>query len=170
MTKKFTILAIDPGLQACGWAIFENSKLAACGLARPVKSMQPIEMMKEIIDQVTLAWEQNVGHSAHPDILVAERPQIYQVGKGDPNDLIPLAILDGAVWQATEARGVMYPLPREWKGQVPKDVMNKRTLDKLSEKEYSVVKENLSRMPKSLHHNAIDAIGLGQWAIGRIGK
>ena len=49
--------------------------------------------------------------------------------------------------------------PAEWKGQVPKKIMNERVLSKLSAQERAIVKDN---------HNAIDAVGLGLHVLGRL--
>jgi hypothetical protein len=169
MTKFSGVLAIDPGIKATGWAIFDDGKLKACGVARATKSLNQVDSMREILDEVSVQWEEYMGFSYSPTLLVAERPQVYQQAmlKGDPNDLIPLAMIDGAIWERFKPQGVSFPLPREWKGQVPKQVMANRILDGLSKREFEIVKDSLERVPSSLRHNSYDAIGLGQWALKR---
>lgn len=169
MTKFSGILAIDPGVKATGWAIFERGQLKACGVARANKSLNQVESIREVVERVAIEWEEYMGFSYRPKLLVAERPQVYRQAqlKGDPNDLIPLAIIDGVIWERFKPEGVSFPLPREWKGQVPKSVMANRILESLNKRELETVKELLERTPSSLRHNGYDAIGLGQWALKR---
>jgi hypothetical protein len=138
-----TLLAIDPGIDT-GWALF-NDALLSCGVGNP------------------------------PEIyrarVVIERPQVYLASKskGDPNDLITLAIQVGRYWEQYERAGdsVRTFLPREWKGQVPKDIQAGRILAKLSAQEQDVVANYGRMVNKGKHHNMMDAIGLGLFALGR---
>lgn len=136
----------DPG-NICGWAGFMNGALLEC---RSIKwgRFAPIET----------PWH---GYSNDCDIAtVIEKPQVYNVArsKGDPNDLIDLAIKVGMLC-------AWYPnhelvLPREWKGQLPKDVCWNRALEVLTPSELSVIKGS--------DHNMRDAIALGLWKLGRL--
>lgn len=91
--------------------------------------------------------------------LVCEIPQVYarDRSKGDPNDLIDLAGVVGACTQ--EALTVEWsPVPRDWKGQIPKHVTQARVLDALGAEELAAIDETI---PASLLHNVYDAIHLG---------
>jgi hypothetical protein len=98
------------------------------------------------------------------DTVVIERPQVYvhSRAKGDPNDLITLALVAGAIaggmrTSRTKLLVVEYR-PAEWKGQVPKHVMEKRVKRSLAEHEHERV-----QLPSAgaLAHNVWDAIGIG---------
>jgi len=50
--------------------------------------------------------------------------------------------------------------PREWKGQVPKDVHHARLVKTLTPDEMAMVER---AAPPSLRHNVLDAIGIGKY-------
>jgi len=93
------------------------------------------------------------------DLVVCEVPQIYPMEKwkGDPNDLIDVAVVAG-MHLAKGLRQVMVR-PREWKGSVPKTIHNNRVLTQLD----PLKKAMVDVIPKTLRHNVVDAIGLGLW-------
>ena len=146
------LIAIDPGAKVCGFAYFERETLTR---ARVLRAVDLREMAYEIRCNT-------VNIKAH---FVIERPQVYVRGKskGDPNDLITIALVAGMVAGAT-SQSFEYVLPREWKGQVPKAVHSLRIEKKLSQKEI----ERIEKCPASIRHNAIDAIGIGLWKLGRL--
>lgn len=137
-------LAIDPGVDT-GWALFEerDGALVRCGVGDP-------------------PW------TAHLLGAVIEKPQVYRAAKskGDPNDLITLAIRVGRYVEKLAMRGIACNLvtPVEWKGQVPKEIHHRRVLGVLSLNETEIVQSAYKGMPVSIRHNMLDAIGLGQWA------
>lgn len=94
---------------------------------------------------------------------IIEIPQIYpgQQQKGDQNDLIKLAVMVGRYSDRATACGFNVKLvkPREWKGQLPKDVCWRRVRETLTPLELNV----MAKLPKSRAHNMHDAIGLGTW-------
>jgi hypothetical protein len=107
------------------------------------------------------------------DVVIVERPQVYRPGQTrkpvDPNDLIKLALRAGALAQAFYPREeVIEVLPREWKGQVPPDIMIGRIVSKLTRDESDLVHKSLERHAAALRHNAIDAIGIGLHYLGRL--
>lgn len=135
-------LAIDPGIDT-GWALFMPSKaLVRCGLGAPPTT--PVLS------------------------VVIEKPQVYRAreSKGDPNNLITLAIQVGRYVERFEVLGakVTLHLPNEWKGQLPKGVMSGRTLKGLSLAEQAVVNHCLQPIAPSKRHNVMDAVALGVWA------
>ncbi len=148
-----TVLAIDPGEHA-GWAIYEQGRLAGCGLIRNMAYPYPV-----------------VPPGTH---VIVERPQVYprSVSKADPNDMIELAIKAGEFQGYYRLYGCLIPAlrihPRMWKGQVPKDVHNASVLAGLWPFENKVYATASAGMAKGLHNNVIDAIGLGQWWAIRI--
>jgi hypothetical protein len=102
-----------------------------------------------------------------PDTLVIEWPQIYvrARSKGDPNDLLLVAGVAAGVVASVRAGCVFMPKPADWKGQVPKEIHNARAMKRLSPAEAALV---APAGPASKLNNAIDAVGLGLWALGRM--
>jgi hypothetical protein len=100
--------------------------------------------------------------------IAIEKPQVYTQSKlkGDPNDLITLALMAGATCAVLGKKTqVAEYLPRQWKGQVPKEIMANRIAGKLSQTEHGVIE-----MPraKSYRHNVWDAVGIGLHHLKRI--
>jgi hypothetical protein len=132
------ILGIDPGLRACGVA--EQTRTGAAAWTIRPKTRTLTERIQEILPRIYRGpW----------DLVVIEKPQIYQghLQKGDPNDLIDLAVLVGAIIGHVSATKILLPLPAEWKGQVPKDIHHRRIRKRVP---------GLGRCSK----DALDAVGL----------
>jgi hypothetical protein len=147
------LISIDPGKDRFAWAAFENDKLVRCDLFT--------------------AWSAGIERmsSLKGDVLVfIELPQVYNQRhwKGDPNDLIGVALTVGGLkFAARTAREVRLVLPHEWKGNVPKAVMLKRIESKLDDDEKEVLAQ--AAIAKGHRHDVVDAIGIGLWALGRLG-
>lgn len=144
--RSHSYIAVDPGIDT-GWALFDvKGDLEECGLG----DVFPFRTSAKV---------------------VIEKPEIYAARfmKGNPNDLITLAIRVGRYQQVLEQRGnhceVKLVLPKTWKGQVPKEIMAARTLQSLSEKEKEVFMVQTKGITKSKMHNVWDAVALGKWAI-----
>lgn len=154
------IVSIDPGLNHCGVAFWnENTKMLLS--ARLVKNALSryrnkwAAMAYELRAAIKEEWD-----GAPVVEVISELPQIYQgpKQKGDPNDLIDLALVVGRLYP-----DVLYK-PREWKGQVPKDAMVKRIESKLTQEE----KGRIEKCSASLRHNVLDAVGIGLFHLGRL--
>lgn len=156
-----TVVSVDPGLRACGVAVFHDGVLKRAAYVRnPEKKARGPE-----------AW-QTMAKAVHDwldlepvDVLVLEVPQVYRAGqqKGDPDDLLQLAGVDGCVVGLVGADTVRAYLPREWKGQVPKEIHNARVMKELTEEE----RLSIEPCAPSLLHNVIDGIGIGLYFLGR---
>lgn len=150
-----TLLAIDPGLHSCGISLWNNGSLVNAALVPNLDSTWT--GMALGIKEYIASFLTYVSNG------VIEIPQVYRHGKGDPEDLIQLAGVCGAI------KGVLGGSwtdvkPREWKGQVPKEVMVQRIQKKLSTIEIGAVV-----LPqKSLAHNVWDSVGIGLWSLGRL--
>ena len=170
-TKYEGILAIDPGISATGWAIMIDKRLEACGLLR-ADDLNMVESIQKLCYDLNLVWEKHMSGTKPPEYMVIEKPQVYQqrLSKGDPNDLIPLAIIGGAAWITMKPKHVSFPLPRQWKGQVPKKVLFERVFKDLSKREENILKEDSELVPANLRHNVYDAVCLGKWAVERFMK
>ena len=147
------LLAIDPG-KNIGWAAFRDGVLWCCGL---VKCMDK-DSASAIPRRVPTATN-----------LVVEVPQVYAGprAKGDPNDLIQVAVCAGWVIGQYTGADLRAVKPSEWKGQEPKDITEKRVLESLSSFENSVLEAERAKVKKSVAHNMVDAVGIGLWALRR---
>lgn len=152
------MVSVDPGVKAAGVAVFEDKELTAAWLERGKGWLETAQGIYASIEtryptEVVLRTE-----------WIVEIPQVYTQDKlkGDPNDLIQLALVAGGL--GTLVGGIKTYLPRQWKGQTPKKTSNARTQEKLSREEMSRVE--LPRA-KSLHHNVWDAIGIGLYHVRR---
>ena len=139
-------LAIDPGIDT-GWASFaKNGSLLACSVGSPPSCS---------------------------GMVVIEKPQIYpsRLSKGNPNDLITLALQVGRYIERLEAQGatVTLALPHEWKGTIPKDIHHKRIVGYLTDAERQVIKTYGAGVAAGKVHNMLDAVGLGKWAF-KVGR
>lgn len=149
------LVAIDPGKRLFGWAAFEGGRLNRCGLVKG-KGFQ--EMMGAF-DVAAVAM-------SVPTQIVVEIPQVYQqrLHKGDPNDLIDVALIAGAAAARFRCETI-FIRPRKWKGSRPKGVCNKLTLKTLDREELEAYQS--IAILASLRHNVLDAIGIGLWRLGR---
>lgn len=153
------VLAIDPGLRATGYAYFCNGKLIRPGLKR-CKLSERAEIAAYIARELAVEFLKPL------DALVVEVPQVYQprLMKGDPNDLVSVALVAGAILQLPSiVRRVVSP--HQWKGTTPKEISHRRVLMALSAGERRLLEE--LDAPASLLHNVLDAIGIGQWFMGQ---
>ncbi len=143
MTSILT--AIDPGVKRCGVAMFEDGRLI---VARHLDTESAVNDL----------WG---------DRLIIEMPRVYggRSSRGDTNDLLDLAMVVGRFQREAQSCGMDTRLvtPAQWKGQTPKDVMQRRTEAQLTEQELAVVRE--AKLPKSRAHNMWDAIALGLFAL-----
>jgi len=175
------LVTIDPGTKGCGVAVFEHGLLVWAEYVTP-----------EIVADDEFGKALHMAHAVYSrladnfygkafDELVLERPKVHTTAtsKGDPDDLIRLALTVGAIgaWvYATHRRTI---LPREWKGQVPKnnnpelDIMISRIKKRLNfplEDRVVVRPKRVTSgpgVPYRLQHNVWDAVGIGLWALGR---
>jgi hypothetical protein len=149
-----SIIAIDPGKRT-GWAIFQDAALVDAG------TFNEIRMLTEDAPMVGIM----------PAIAVIELPVIYPLGKGkgDPNDLIALAVLVGDLRGFYRLAGFAIELvkPRTWKGTVPKHIHHSRVLAALMGRERALLPKRPNA--KDFDHNMLDAVGLGLWFLSKEG-
>lgn len=151
------LIAIDPGVHMAGVACFEDSTLVWAELMKGTGDGLPEKLRQALIDILGGAFEDAE--------LAIEVPQAYHrhsSQKGDQNDLIALAFSAGEMAGRLCLPTTRY-LPREWKGQAPKDVVTARTRARLTEVELS----RIALPAKSLQHNVWDAIEIGLHHLGR---
>jgi hypothetical protein len=96
--------------------------------------------------------------------LVIEMPQVYRTGQARLKDVTELAFSAGAI--AARYENVIRYLPAEWKGQVPKNIHQARIMAALTQSERKIL-DGIKK--KDLQH-ILDAIGLGLFHLGRLGR
>lgn len=173
------LLALDPGINKPGAALFRAGKLVAAERVRLDKDLAslPVGIRAARVADTIIRWGMATG--MEPRALVYELPQIYQrpKSKGDPNDLIKVALVaanvSGMLRYALGGRDISMevhsPLPAEWIGQCPKVVCSGPEAWN-SPRGYRI---KVALAPEELEvvipdDNALDAVGLGLWALGRL--
>ena len=157
------MIDIDPGKKT-GWAVFEGRTLSSAGVSKSEDLFRPTRRD---------ARGEPCGELPEPlfpaeTLVLIEMPRWYPRDHKDVNDLLDLAVQVGEIKRFYESQRCTVKLvwPRSWKGNVPKDVTNRRTVAALSP-------EELARVPvrpraKTPDHNCLDAIGLGLHELGRL--
>ncbi len=148
-----TRVGIDPGVHECGVAI-------EIGLHR--KALLVAGTLPEMLD---LVW--GYVPIAGRLYVCVEGQQIYRSedSKGDPNDMINVAQVAGAmlgmllVDHAPEPTVYKVPLPRTWKGSLPKKQHHARLARDFPHWVTPVKAQTKSRM----QHHVWDAVGLLEW-------
>lgn len=169
-----SILALDPGLEYPAAALYSDRLMCAERVPLPghlakLDLMDRVDRIAESIVDWCLSqpWTYN-----HPTLMIAELPQIYGGGrgKGDPNKLLPLAMLCSAVLarlrpsctvlnSMTRQPGAVWGnLPKTTKGDPWKSPRGIRLAQRLRPEERAVVQDK---------HDALDAAGLALYAAGR---
>lgn len=153
------MIAIDPGKRSSGVAMFDsNGKLVRAFLT----NKDSIKGSRRL-DWVFSAGEFTIEPLEH---VVIEMPKVYPgAAKTNLNDLLDLAAVVGAHAMRAYRRQASVQLvhPQEWKGQVPKKIMNARVLSKLSGEEQATIEGAGAKT-----HNILDAVGIGLWYLGRL--
>lgn len=172
------LLAVDPGIESPGAALFRDGVLiAAVRITVPDLGPTATHAQRALAAaDAIVTWAVNL--RAKVTVVTHEWPQIYAGSKSraNPNNLIAMAAVDGAVDCAFafiavhrgEQLEVRTFLPAEWAGQLPKNTKKGqywksprgvRIRSRLSEAEWAVTPDQ---------HDAGDAIGLGLKALGRL--
>lgn len=160
-----TVLAVDPGINYPAAAIFRDGRLVIASRVKLPGRLKKLPM-GERVREVSLLIEQWVSSQnvAREDVdhVIFECPQIYRASKskGDPNDLIPLAMVGGYVAGLYSHASVTSPLPREWIGQLPKSTKG----DPWCSPRGELVARRLDAAERACvipSHDAIDAVGIG---------
>lgn len=164
------MLAVDPGIRGCGVALFEGPTLVAC--AYVFNKAKEGNRAAEAADMArAIGVEFVMGRVI--DELVVEWPRVYatRLRKGemdgqDPNDLIALSAIDGALAYRMGVKTTSY-VPSEWKGQMKKEPCHARIKSRLNPRELAILMD-ADNDAKSKAHNVYDAVGIGLHHLGRL--
>ena len=158
-------MSVDSGTDF-GWARWENETLLACGVVKAPSHTRNLEDWMRAF----MATRIQITTIAHPigdcrlaaRRLVIEAPQFFDSAGGHTSarrgDLLKLTLACGIFVGACGLPTVPVT-PLEWKGQLPKRVVNNRIIEILG-------RTKLARLGAASH--AMDAIGLGLWYAGKL--
>jgi len=139
---EIDLVTIDPGVHKSAIALWGGGRLL---FADDLKNPEVFR----VVDRVGAVR------------LVIESPVLYPTKRKQHKDVGDLlAVVNKIKALAVQARGVS---PAEWKGQVPKKIHGDRIFNELT-------KEEILAVVSIKNHNTIDAIGLGLWVLGRLGR
>jgi hypothetical protein len=167
------ILTIDPGYSfknGAGYAIIDDEtfRLKDCGVIRPfAPGLVSFLAAEEISDKLKKAWEEQVGFSYDPVMLYIEFPRFHNGANINNESLLMLSYMSGIIRRDFKIpiNRVCFVRPNEWKGSQNKDQTEVAVLATLDTWSKKILERELSSLPKSLHHNVFDAIGLALWGL-----
>ena len=140
------VLTIDPGIRHLGWAYWKELRRPAKKAVAPTESgVQRNEkgIPQEACVANLTAWLASFAHINEVKHVVLEYPQLYSasaksLGSSERGDLFILTYLIGGLAEQVRLKCVNGPIlvyPREWKGQMGKDVVDRR-IKRALKKEY----------------------------------
>lgn len=167
MTQRLlthNLMAIDPGLQGTGFAIWHRTNLVVpriCGVLRSRHGKGPwLRRVDDISTQVLdLCVYHSIGH------VVCEMMEMHQSARAKMawggGDLQRTLVLIGTIHGLTRRHTPKFTLtpPSEWKGQLPKSVTISRVRKCLGK--HACIKLDIKT-------HAWDAVGIGLWHLGEI--
>lgn len=142
-------VAIDPGVHMTAVAYFENGKLSDA-VYLPTTAMSAV-----IVTQI-----------------YAERPRMRERSPVRKQTIADLSLALGLVVSrfAGPQTAIRYIEPTTWKGTVDKAITGKRITAALSSAERCVLANALEGIEGKLQHNVYDAVGIGLFGLGRVGR
>lgn len=131
------VLGVDPDLHSTALALADEHRVYAVELVQVDKKLKGedavIAMCEGVFVRIEDFLNANAEHTLASDELgaVVEAQQLYLGGsksKATPEDLLNLANVTGAALAAVTIRGLRAarPLPKKWKGDVPKEIHQAR--------------------------------------------
>jgi len=182
---KHCILGIDPGVAKIGLAVVSGSSRTAtdflwAGVAKGKTNLRTIRSLWFELAHIKVHYGTKITG------IVIEGQEYYltdQERKSKPEDLIKVAFMAGAAAGiCTNAFGsedlpIKCPLPKEWKGNVPKHIKQERILKELNipvlkhvgrggkfpvPKPTMMVRNNVT---DSCWYDILDAAGLALWGL-----
>ena len=174
------LLAVDPGLDSPGAALFRDGVLIAAARITVPELGTGVSHGHRALAAADAIFQWATTQRAKVSIVAHEWPQIYAGSKSraNPNNLIGMAAVDGAVDAAfafvAASRGEQLELrtflPAEWAGQLPKDThKGKYWLSARGTRIKSRLNDAEWQIAADVNHDAGDAIGIGLHALGRLG-
>ncbi len=153
------LVGIDPGVHMSGYAVFDDGVFVDAGVVR--------SDAKHLIDAAREMGSELYKATGVAGEVVCEHMFYYPHDpKSQPNDLIAVEFAGGILVQSVahpKARTWLVT-PRKWKGTIPKDIHNARTIKRCPE-----AGEHLAKvLCPGMHNHALDAVGLALWRLDKI--
>jgi Holliday junction resolvasome RuvABC endonuclease subunit len=153
------VLAIDPGYGGTGWALFHDEKWHSCGIITAPKTVGDPDLNGRahyITAQLHVICKRNaVGR------VLIEMPAFFQSSGGQlaagSGALVKLTFLVGYINAVLRRRRPQLVPVSQWKGNLPKHVVERRVKRILGE---GTVERN------KIKDHAMDAVGIGLWYFG----
>lgn len=168
MEKETTtpfLVSIDPGVYSCAVAVWKACN-GPLGTSEPVLYgaglSTPSDASRTSLEVLTLI--ESLGASLAP--VVIETPVKYATRRSTHKDVERMLVVVRELKSAYPPASWREVSPFAWKGNTPKGIQAARILSALSKEEHDAV----TWPKKSLRHNVIDAIGIGLWHTGRLGR
>ena len=150
------IISIDPGTEETGIALYWAGALVDVDVLRVKRSVGNREQRASDMGRLAVGKVSTWRGAAEPLRVVLEV---------DPDDVMALVLVIGHVWgtfHGLKGNTLELVRPATWKGQVPKRIMNNRIVSTLTQTEQALVHDKVRS-----NHNALDAVGIGLWALKR---
>lgn len=165
-----TLLALDPGIRYPAVALFADGELVFASRVKLPGKLTKLQMGERVRQIGNLIYVHVAQYVTSVDHLVYECPQIYsrRKSKGDPNDLIPLALVCGLVSGRFPAATVTALKPREWCGQLPKSTVASEVWTSARGELVARRLNAAERASVVSSHDAIDATGIGLFHLDRL--
>jgi len=184
-----SLLALDPGRQGFGWALFERGVLRCCGVFPQPPA--PRAHQQPSIWDVSFAAANNVAFGVgkalgvaqsvlRVDEVVLEQMVAYPPPRGKKetarartakaNDLLDLQAI-GAWVAGTFRASTHWVEARSWKGGTDTDAIEERLIGRIGNpSRWTLVEGDLvaAVRPIGLRHNAVDAVAIGLVHLGRL--
>ncbi len=157
------VVSIDPSINFCGFAIHVDGVLSGHALLTSNKSDSDyVAKSRTIYSQIKSIYEEvdkEYPEESRPKkVLVLEVPTYWKhagFAARESGSIFKLTFLCGMICTIDDK--IVTTTPDGWKGQLPKEAMNKRMRD-----DYKDIVD-ISK----LNHNIVDAIGIGAWFINK---
>lgn len=164
-----TLLALDPGILHPACALFADRELVAASRVKLPGKLKKLPMGERVRHIGNLIYDWVTEYVQTVDRIAYEVPQIYrrEKSKGDPNDLIPLALVAGFLSGRFPESAVSGLKPREWCGQLPKVTKG----DPWTSPRGELVARRLQPAERASivsSHDALDAVGIGLHDLERL--
>jgi len=160
-------MTIDPSINNLGYAVYYKKVLRHYELLRPdalardegayhLKTLSMVKALFRLFEEYRLNY------------VVLEMPEHWAIAgfhARESGSMTKLVFLCGGIYHFFRMQGIDIHMlaPREWKGQLPKEVVRERLKPNMIP-EYFTEKEWMK-----LDHNVMDAVAIGQfWINGRV--
>lgn len=149
------ILVIQPDIEASAWAIFadKTGRLLECGIAEPFAVVSGKQALADTQKKLQRIWEQRVGFSRNPELLVVETPRL-QVSEHCSSK----AFFSGVLTQMFGARKSYLPGP---------EVAPGNEISELDQYGELVLKAELFRCAPRYRAKIRRTVALGLWAYAK---